>query len=136
MSDGRPEDPRIGVAEQLYAAIESGDLEAALEFTHPDVDLDWTRSKGPYQGSYEGHAGAHEFVTEVITVFREVEYFAEEWIPVGERLVRVGGVRVVGRGSGIEISGRGAQVFEFDDGLVRRVTLYQSKKEALAAAAA
>jgi uncharacterized protein len=130
-----PEDPRIRVAEQLYVAISAGDLEGALEFTHPDVVLDWSRSRGPYQGFYEGRAGAHEFVTEVIAVFREVEYFADEWIPAGDRLVRVGGVRGVGRGSGIEISGRGAQVFEFSDGLVRRVTLYQGKEEALAAAA-
>ncbi len=133
---GEPGDPPIRVAEQLYAAIGAGDLEAAVGFTKPDVVLDWSRSKGPYQGSYEGHAGTHEFVTEVITVFREVEYFTEEWIPVGERLVRVGGVRGFGRGSGIEISGRGAQVFEFAAGLVRQVTLYQSKEEALAAAAA
>ena len=34
-----------------------------------------------------------------------------------------------------EISGRGAQVLEFADGLVTRVTLYQSKEEAFAAAA-
>jgi len=101
---------------------------------HPDVVLDWSRSRAPYQGVYEGHAGAQELVRETIDAFRDIEYFADEWIPVGERLVRVGGIRGVGRSSGVEFSGRGSQVYEFEDGLVRRVTIYQSKEEALAAA--
>ena len=54
--------------------------------------------------------------------------------PAGERLVRVGGIRGKGRASGVEISGKGAQIFEFADRLVKRFTLYQTKEEALAAA--
>jgi hypothetical protein len=108
-------------------------MEEALRWAHPEIALDWSRSRGPYQGIYKGHEGAGEFVSEAITVFRDVEYFTEEWIPAGKRLVRVGGIRGVGRGSGVEISGRGAQIFEFADGLVKRVTLFQSRDEALAA---
>ena len=48
--------------------------------------------------------------------------------------MRVGGIRGKGRASGVEISGKGAQIFEFADRLVKRVTLYQTKEEALAAA--
>jgi ketosteroid isomerase-like protein len=132
LSDGDV-DPRIKVAEHLYGAIAAGDLDEAFRWAHPDIILDWSRSRGPYQGTYEGHQGAKDFVTEAITVFRDVEYFTEEWIPVEERLVRVGGLRGVGRSSGVEISGRGAQIFEFADGLVSRVTLYQTREEALAA---
>ena len=40
--------------------------------------------------------------------------------PAGERLVRVGGIRGKGRASGVEISGKGAQIFEFADRLVKR----------------
>jgi len=131
-----PTDARIGIVEHLYEAISAGDVEEALRSAHPEIVLDWSRSRGPYRGLYEGHSGARDFIEEVNAAFREVEYFTDEWIPVGALLVRDGGLRGVGRQSGVEISARGCQIFEFSDGLVRRVTLYQSKEEALAAARA
>jgi ketosteroid isomerase-like protein len=129
-------DPRAEIAEHLYGAISAGDLDEAVRWAHPEIVLDWTRSRGPYKGMYEGHEGAREFVDEAITAFRDVEYFTDEWLTAGERLIRVGGIRAVGRSSGVEIEGHGAQIFEFADGLVKRVTLFQTKEEALAAAAA
>ena len=135
MSDGS-QDPRIEVAEHLYKAIGAGDLDRALKWIHPEIVLDWTRSRGPYMGLYEGPEGARAFATEATSAFREIEYVTEEWISIGEVLVRVGGVRGVGRASGAEISGHGAQIFEFDGELVKRVTLFQTKEEALAAAGA
>jgi ketosteroid isomerase-like protein len=129
-------DPRIELAERALKVLAAGDSAAAVRYMHPDVVLDWSRSRAPYHGVYEGHAGAQELIGETIAAFREIEYFADEWIPVGERLVRVGGIRGVGRASGVEFSGRGAQVYEFEGELVSRVTLYQGKEEALAAAGA
>jgi ketosteroid isomerase-like protein len=130
-----PDDPRVEVAEHLYGAISAGDLEEAMRWAHPEIVLDWSRSRGPYHGVYVGHEGAREFVNEATSAFRDIEYFTDQWIRAGDQLVRVGGIRGVGRGSGVEIIGRGAQIFEFADGLVKRVILYQTKEEALAAAA-
>ena len=127
-------DPRIEIAEHLYRSIAAGDLDQALKWAHPEIVLDWTRSRGPYMGLYEGAEGAKAFATEATSAFREIEYVTEEWILVGEALVRVGGLRGVGRASGIEISGHGAQIFEFENRLVKRVTLFQTKEEALTAA--
>jgi ketosteroid isomerase-like protein len=131
-----PEDPRIGIAEHLYTAIAAGEIEEALRWAHPEIVLDWSRSRGPYQGVYERHEGARDFIREAVAVFRDVEYFTDDWIEAGDRLVRIGGIRGIGRQSGVEISGRGSQIFEFENGLVRRVTLFQSPDEALAAAGA
>jgi hypothetical protein len=67
-------------------------------------------------------------------LFDEVQFVTEDWIPAGERLVRIGGVRGRGRGSGVEVAMVGGQVIEFTDGPASRVTRYQTAEEALEAA--
>jgi ketosteroid isomerase-like protein len=104
-----------------------------LDDLHPDGVADWSRSRGPFRGVYRGRQEVLAFFAEVDEAWDEVEYFHTELIPIGERVVRVGGMRARGRGSGVEIEASGAQVFEFRDGMVWRVTLYQDRDEALAA---
>jgi ketosteroid isomerase-like protein len=65
-----------------------------------------------------------------------VEWFATEYVEVGDTVIRVGGIRVSGRGSGIEIDAKGAQVWEFRDGKAVAVRQCQSKEQALEVAGA
>jgi ketosteroid isomerase-like protein len=129
------DDPRIAKAEEAYAALNAGDVDGAIERMDPDVVFDWSRSKSPYRGVYEGREAVRRLFEELRESFEEMEYKTVEWIPAGERLVRVGGVRGRGRGSGVEVAMEGGQVIEFADGLASRVTLYQTAEEALAAVA-
>jgi ketosteroid isomerase-like protein len=127
------DDPRVAALEQGYAALTAGDIEAAIVGMHPEIVFDWSRSNSPYQGIYEGHEAVRSLIEDIRDAFAELEYFTEEWVDAGARLIRVGGVRGRGRGSGAEVAMVGAQVIEFSDGLPARVTLYQTKDEALAA---
>jgi ketosteroid isomerase-like protein len=127
------DDPRIAAAEKTYAALTAGDVDGAITWFHPDVVFDWSRSNSPYQGVYEGRDAVRRLIEDLREAFEDMEYFTEEWIGAGERLVRVGGVRGRGRGSGVEVTMAGAQVVEFSGELASRVTLYQSREDALEA---
>jgi ketosteroid isomerase-like protein len=130
-----PDDPRVVAAEATYSALTAGDIDGAMEGFAQDVVFDWSRSNSPYQGVYEGRDAVRRLVEDLRDAFEGLEYFTEEWINAGERLIRVGGVRGRGRGSGAEVRMVGAQVIEFRDGLATSVTLYQDREEALAAVA-
>ena len=127
------DDPRIAMAEKAYAELTAGDVEAAMERMDPGIVFDWSRSNSPYAGIFEGRAAVRRLFEEFRSAFEGMEYFTEEWIDAGDRLVRIGGVRGRGRGSGIEVTMAGAQVVEFSGDRPSHVTLYQTKDEALAA---
>ena len=128
-----PDDPRIAAAEANYAALAVGDLDQGLSNLHPDVVFDWSRSNSPYAGVYEGREAVRGLIEGIREAFEDLEYFTDEWIDAGERLIRVGGVRGRGRGSGAPVEMAGAQVVEYSGVLATRVTLFQGKREALAA---
>jgi len=107
-----------------------------MERLHPDIVFDWSRSNSPYARVYEGRAAVRDLLEEIREAFEDLEYFTEEWIDAGERLIRVGGVRGRGRSSGAEVAMVGAQVVEFSGILAMRVTLFQTTEEAIAAAGA
>ena len=46
----------LEVFRELADAIAGGDLDRAMQSIADDVVLDWSRSRGPLQGTYEGHA--------------------------------------------------------------------------------
>jgi ketosteroid isomerase-like protein len=134
-SPAAPGDPRVELILRLYSAASAEELDRYLETTHPDGVADWSRSRGPYKGVYRGRDEVLRFFSAIREAWGEFEYFHDELIDAGpERIVRVGGIRARGRGSGIQIEASGAQLFEFKDGLIWRVTLYQDRAEALAAA--
>ena len=129
-------DARVELIEALTAATSRDEYEAVWAMYHPDVVYDWSRSRGPYHGVYSGLAEVQRFLEGMQDAWADLEFFHTELIPCGRGVVRVGGMRAKGRSSGVGIEATGAQLFEFEDGLVRRVTLFQSRDEALAAAGA
>jgi ketosteroid isomerase-like protein len=135
LSGASDTEAQIELIKRIFAAGARHELDEILELAQPDVVADWSRSRGPFSGVYRGREAVRDFFAGVVEVWTDLEYFHDEFIPVENCMVRVGGMRARGHGSGVEISARGAQVFEFEDGLLARVTLYQSKREALAAVA-
>ena len=77
---------------------------------------------------------------------REMRQYWEEWHSLwdlhvevseirdlGDTVVAVGGMKVRGKGSGVEVESPVAYVFEFDEGLFRKVRAYLDPGEALKA---
>jgi ketosteroid isomerase-like protein len=128
---------RRAIVEQYYEALERGDRDAVYARLAEGVVTDWSRSRGPHSGIYEGKAGSQKFVEEFFTAWAEIEFITEGYLPAGTGVIRVGGFRGVGAGSGVPIEATGAQLVEVsDDGLIQRITLFQSADEALEAAGA
>jgi ketosteroid isomerase-like protein len=124
--------------ETVQAAIEAfnrRDMGAMLELSSSDFEYDWTRSKGLYAGVYRGLDGFREFTNEQWDMFEEFHVDPHEFVPCGDRFVVVTStVRATGRG-GVPVKATSSHLYEFgDDGKLVRLTLFQERDEALAAA--
>ena len=120
---------------RLIGAIVDEDLDRATESLADDVVLDWSRSRGPLQGVYKGHAGAREYWQQMFEVWDMVSWTTEVVSqPAPDIVVLESTPRGRGRGSGIEMGGRGGLIVQVSGGKVSRVTLFQSPEEALEAA--
>jgi ketosteroid isomerase-like protein len=123
----------VEVARQAIDAFNRRDVDAMRALGDEDFVYDWSRSRGPIQGVYRGPEGFMEFAHEQWDMFSEMEIEPQELIPRGDHVVVPISVRARGRG-GIPVSASSAMLYTFDDGRLVRVTLYQERAEALAAA--
>jgi uncharacterized protein len=114
-------------------AFNRGDLDAMLELAGEDFEYDWTRSRGPDAGVYRGPEGFKEFVDEQWSMFDDFRVEAHELIPRGNHVVVPTTVHARGR-DGVPVSANSAHLYTFEDGRLVRITLYQDREEALAAA--
>jgi ketosteroid isomerase-like protein len=123
---------RIAAVRSYFEALEHTDFEAALELLDDDFEFDYTRSRGPLQGVYRGRAELTRWYDNFVEVFSEFEAIETEIIEVGDQVLRVGGFKARGRGSGVEAVAKGATLWSFRGSVPIKATLYQSKEEALA----
>jgi uncharacterized protein len=123
------------VVRRMLDAWNLRDAEAAFGFLAADAVEDWSRSIGPMQGVFSGHAEIREHWRLFWNVFESIRLVPEEFIEAGERVVVPHLVEARGRG-GVTTQARGALVYELDSGRVTRSTIYQDRAEALAAVGA
>ena len=124
----------VATVRAIWDAVNRGDVDEAFKYAPDDFVADWSSSEAPESGVYRGREAVKARFERRVEVWSEIEYFETEIIDAGDQVVRVGGVRARGRGSGAEVSAQGAQVWTFKGGTPISVRLYQSKAEALEAA--
>jgi ketosteroid isomerase-like protein len=120
------------IVRQMLEAWNRRDSEAALEFLAADAVEDWSRSIGPMQGTFDGHAEIRDHWMLFWDVFESIRLVPEEFIEAGDRVVVPHLVEARGR-AGVTTQARGALVYDLDAGLVTRSTIYQDRADALAA---
>jgi ketosteroid isomerase-like protein len=124
--------------ELVRRAIDSfnrGEIDLALDEAHEDLEMDWSNSIGPLKGIYRGRQKVREVWNSFFDAWDSVQWDPEEIFDVGEgRVLLLNHVRMRGRGSGIEIDARSAQLWTISDGKLQSFKLYQSKDDALEAA--
>jgi ketosteroid isomerase-like protein len=130
----------VETVERFFDTLNRDDVTAAfdgLPYSEDDFELDMSRSVNPDRtGIFHSREEAERALGRFLEAWSDVEWFATEYVEVGDTVIRVGGIRVSGRGSGIEIDAKGAQVWEFRDGRALAVRQCQSKEQALEVAGA
>ena len=130
---GSSPEAQIEVVKKAIDAFNRHDTEAMLALGSDDFVYDWTRSIAPNRGIYRGLSGIVEFVEDQWSAFEEIMIEPSEFLARGCHVVVPATVRGRGRG-GVAVHARSAQLFTFDDGRLMRITLFQRRDEALAAA--
>jgi ketosteroid isomerase-like protein len=121
--------------EVVRAAIDAynrRDFETMRALNHPDVELDWSRSRGLEAGVFRGNEEVMRYYGRFFEMF-EVAVEPDRFIESGDLVVVPNSATVRGR-DGIETVARSAFLFEVRDGRLARLCLYQETREALEAA--
>jgi ketosteroid isomerase-like protein len=124
---------RIGLVRAFADAITERDLEAALELCHPEIEFFSLMAQLDAR-PFRGFAGIRRY-------FRDVDATWDEWRVDVERLLAAPDGRVVivmsthmrGKGSGLPLAQRVANIWEFKDEKLWRATMYRDPADALRA---
>ena len=124
---------QIEIVRRAFESLNQHDLDAVLGFVHDDVLFDLTGSNAPYAGNYTNTTEARDGFQEFLDTWEHVQWTIEEVFEAGtDKVIAV--TVVHGRVSaGIDASARGAWLWEFRGDRAERLTLYQTREEAVAA---
>jgi ketosteroid isomerase-like protein len=125
----RGEDAVRGFAD----AITAGDLEAALEVCHPEIEF---LSVLAVDGlAYVGHAGIRQYFSDIVSAWEEwrVEIHWVALAPDGRVVIEMT-MHARGRGSGAPLAEFAAHIWTLADGRLRRNEPFRDPQQALRAA--
>jgi ketosteroid isomerase-like protein len=125
----------VEIVRRMLDAISRGDVDAAIESASEGFEADWSNSRGLLSGIHRGRDEAREGLKTFLEPWESLRWDPEELIGLeDDRVLAVSHIRMRGRGSGVEVSARGASIWTIRDGKVAAMKLYQSKGDALEAA--
>jgi ketosteroid isomerase-like protein len=126
-------DERYELVQRVYRTFNDGEFDMSV--IHPDARVIQTSEILGTAGEFHGHEGARRAWAELQEGFDPVSFEPEKYdeLEDGRLLVRC---RWTGTGttSGIEVDAPVWHLWNFRDGLVSRMEVYPSKRDALAAA--
>jgi ketosteroid isomerase-like protein len=122
----------VEVARRVLEAQARGDIDAMLEHMTDDVVVDASRRVlDPIV--LEGHDGFRQFIAFLREAWANQRLEPEEFIEAGDQVVIPVKVVSTGRGSGMTIQAPASWVNTFRGSKIARMTVYQSRAEALEA---
>ena len=118
----------------VFAAWESGGLDAAAEFWHPQID--WRAAEGAIDdvGDIRGKEAMRRYLQDWLEDFDDLTFELEEVIDAGQDVVAMQRMSGRAKGSGITTELRYAVVYTVRDGRITRGREYWTREEALEAA--
>jgi ketosteroid isomerase-like protein len=122
----------VEIVQGSIAAYNARDFEAMRKINSPDVEVDWSASRGLEVGVYRGLEEVLRFYQTFFETFEKVDIEPDRFIESGDSVVVPNTAHMRGR-DGIEIVAQSALVFEIRSGRVAHVCLYQDTNEALEA---
>ena len=122
--------PAVEVVRRSIDAYNSRDLEAWLAECDPELEVDWSSSRGPDARIYRGRREASAFVETWFELFERITIEPETFIQFDGRVLVPNWAEMKGR-DGIETAARSCLVYEFSDGRISRIRLHQDISEAI-----
>ena len=117
---------------RLYDEWGRGDMSGHAELFHPGMTAETFGMGEPIRS--EGYDGFIDSMREWLSTWeRPLTIEAEDLIQRGDRILVLIHWSGRGKGSGVEIEGRGAHLWSFREGLVVRHETYRDRAEARAA---
>jgi len=124
-------EPQIELVRRAIDAFNGRDAQALIDLGV--LVYDWSGSIAPYQGTYRGAAGIREFVDDQWGMFQDLKVEPEEFLTRGRHVIVP--ITVHGRArDGLPVKATAAQLYTFEGGRPARITLFQTREDALAAA--
>ena len=124
----------LAVARAAMEAFQRRDLEAILPRWHEDAEWRPAISPGGLEGTtYVGHEGVRCWLAELDESWETFDVIEPRFEAVGDRVLLLARVHARGSWSGAEIDAPLSQVWEFDEGKVRRLSAFSTHAEALEA---
>ena len=116
---------------QVYDALARRDFGVLAGLADPDFEMDLTdRVLNP--ATYRGAEGLARFLEEVDELWASMDLTVERVVERGDQALALLRVRLEGRGSGVELDDRIAQLWTLRDGKLVRMQLRQDAAAALA----
>jgi ketosteroid isomerase-like protein len=122
----------VDVVRQALDAFTRRNVAALRALNDPDLELDWSASRGWQAGVYRGIDAALRFYADSYDIFEEIALEPDRFIDAGELVVVPNVARSRGR-DGIEVLARSTLVFTVRSHKVTRICLYQETEQALEA---
>jgi ketosteroid isomerase-like protein len=122
----------VEIARQAIDAYTRRDLEGVRGLADPEIELDWSASRGWLAGVYRGVEETQRFYEGYFEAFDEIVIEPDRFIDAGESVVVPNVAHQKGR-DGIEVSARSTLVFTARNHRLIRVCLYQETDQALRA---
>ena len=124
----------VEIVRRFLTRVNDEQMELALSLVAPGAQLDWSDSQAPDSGVYRGAEQWGGWMAGRSDELADTRFEIAELVEVPpDRVLLVASMYGRGRASGVEISGLGAAVCTVRDGLLTRLTMYQSREEAVAA---
>jgi ketosteroid isomerase-like protein len=117
----------------LYAAALRADVEGVVAELAPDYEF-YPEADAPMDLAYRGHEGARRYFEEMFEAWEILDFEVERLVDVDDSVVALFEMRNRGRGSGIELTGRWAELWQTRGEEIIASRFYTSHEQALAAA--
>ena len=122
----------VEIVRRIIEAAQRADWDAAMSGYDPAVVLDQSRMPGG--GVYHGHDGVREFYGGWVASWEDFRIESERLIEAGDQVIDINEVSGKGKGSGVAVKMRTANVWTIERGRVVRHVGYPNAAEALKAA--
>lgn len=110
----------VRVVQAYYQATSTGDLETILDTLHPEFILYEVESL-PYQGTWQGHAGATEFLEAFLKVWENPRMEDLEFFDIGSEVVVRFKLKAIAKNTSKEIEMPITEFIKVRDGKVSEI---------------